>query len=81
MSPTAKNPRPRGDAGGGIDADPVVVEIEPPCRERAEIGSQAEKTAGRQSASSRRVCPGEIDDDHRGELPLRPVDCVQLIGG
>src|SRR6266568_7597205 len=37
-----ENPRPRGGAGRGVDADPMVVEVEPPCRERAEIGGEPE---------------------------------------
>src|SRR5690242_20482453 len=38
-----ENPRARGSAGGGIDADAVVVDVEPPGRKRPEIGGEPEK--------------------------------------
>jgi hypothetical protein len=67
----------RGHAGRGIDADPVVVDIEPPGGERAEIGREAEE---RQQAIGLETArgPGEIGDDDGRELPGFAFERMEL---
>ena len=73
-----ENAGARGGATRGIDANAVVVDVQPPGAERAEIGRETEKRQQAVGVEAARFA-GEVGNDDGRELPAIAFERVQLI--